>query len=537
MADFNPDDYLASQDAGGFNPDTHLADIAANPSLSKVTGAPQSTADKLIGYGEGALSTLTGGVASLAGGMTYLGALARHAGDTDLAAREKAETERQLTYVPRTQSGQEVAGLVGKAASYLGEKQGKILGAGTTDLATRAGLPPEVAGFAGATAETLANIPQFLVGSELGRHFAALRGEDAGGSASAANTLKAAQDIGYVVPPSTSNPTLLNRVVEGTAGKLSTAQAASIKNQQVHNSLARQEFGLPEGTELSHDTMAEVRAVQSPAYKAVAAVPEIKFGDEYNKDLSALTSTADKITSVLPNYKATGAEHIQSLVDSLKPKDGVMDGETAVELSKSLRAEASGYETSASRTGDPQAKALGRAYRGAATAVENAVQSHLENIGEPELATNWDNARRTIAKTYSVEKALDGAGNVDATKLGKDLIKGKPLSGNLATMAEFANLFPKANNPKWSRESVPGMSPLDMVAGTGAAIGSGLLGHETLPSLAAGIAVPAARMTSRAALLSPLGQRLAIPGSQSPLAPVGFGTGQAAIAGAPEQRQ
>jgi hypothetical protein len=320
-------------------------------------------------------------------------------------------------------------------------------------------------------------------------------------AASVEQALKEGQKLGYVVPPATSNPSVLNRGLEGVAGKLSVAQGASVKNQQITDGLVRKEFGLPQDEPLTHEKMADIREEQGiKGYEPVKQVTDIDFGQKYSADLDKLTTTANKVSKALPNYKTTGSQQVQELIDSLKPQGGKMDGETAVELSKSLRSEASAHESTAARTGDPQSRTLARAYRGAAEAVEDAVERHLNNIGQPELAENWDNARRTIAKTYSVQNALDGAGHVDATKLGKQLLKDKRLSGNLKAAANFANVFPKA--ARNLKESMPGMSPLDMFAGM--AIDAGTGNH-------AGLAIGPARMATRGALLGPIGQKLAMP--------------------------
>ena len=214
-----------------------------------------------------------------------------------------------------------------------------------------------------------------------------------------------------------------------------------------------------------------------------------------------------------------------------------MDGETAVELSKNLRNQASAYWNSSGRTGDPVERSLAKAYSGAAAAVENAVQSHLESIGKPELADEWDQARRTIAKTYSVQSALDGAGNVDAAKLGKQSIKGKPLSGNMEMIADFANAYPKSSNVRWSKESVPGLSPLDVYGGSAVGLGAGLATGNALGGLA-GAAVPLARMGTRSYLLSKGGQALGIPGVTPTLVrPALDALGRTAIAGLPGESQ
>jgi len=456
----------------------------------------------------------------LAGAGKGMTDIARGAGQfLGLESRQNVQDSRDLDEPLMATGAGKTGDVIGTAA--VAAPTAFIPGANT---AVGAGLVGAVMGAlqpSTSDKETLGNIGSGALlgsvgqaaGSALGKGSAALLGSRAPSVTDQA--LLDGQKLGYVVPPATSNPSLTNKFLEGAAGKLTTAQQASIKNQTITNGLVRSEFGLPEDAPLTSDTMDAIRAAQSPAYQAVKTIPDIQFGAKYNADLTKLTGTANKITAALPNYKSTGSAQIQDLVDSLKPTNGVMDGETAVELSKSLRSEASSYLTAANRTGDPQARALGTAYRGAAEAVENAVEDHLTNIGQPDLAANWDAARTTIAKTYSVENALDGAGNVDATKLGKQLLKGKPLSGNLEAAANFANAFPKA--ARNLKESVPGISPLDVYSGAAIDLATG--NH-------AGLALGPGRMALRSGLLSPAGQALARP----PVGPPGVlatGTGRA----------
>jgi hypothetical protein len=483
--------------------------------------AEPSLWNKYLGFQESQLAGATGGLGSLAGGLTYAGALMK--GDSpETAENARQQVSSALTYSPRTAEGKRQAGEMGQAADYyMGGAGGRAVGEKVADVTGSPSL--------GAAANTLVNVPQFLAGGKVAKDVPTAKPVEVPLTDQAA-TLKRAQDLGLVVPPATTNPTLLNRGIEGVAGKISVGQAASIKNQPRINDLGRQELGLPEDADLTPATLDKYRSSQSPAYQAIAAVPEIKFGPEYNKELNGLTKASDKITGDLPNYRSTGAEKVQALVDSIKPPSGAMSGETAVELSKSLRSEATAYDNSANRSGDPHDRALARAYRGSATAVENAIQSHLESIGQPELAANWDTARRNIAKSYSIESSLDGAGNIDASKLGKQSIKGKPLSGNLEAIADFANAFPKAAKVGASKESMPGISPLDLFAGTTAALGIGTTGHGVGPSLATGLAWPAGRMSARALATSKLGQKLAVP--SGPKAPVlGPAVGKAAIVG------
>lgn len=533
--DFDPIAYsnqqVAAQAAPApFDPIAYSQAVIADPDRKTAAAAPPeakdpSLMDRYLGFQESQLAGVTGGVGSMVGGLGYLGSLALGRSPED-AEKDRTGISSALTYSPQTEEGKKQTAAMGEAADLLGKKGGEIAGEKVADVTGSPAL--------GAAANVAMNIPQYLVGAKGGKE---ALGEPLEPPIKAPTdqevSLKKAQDLGYVVPPATTNPTILNRAIEGVAGKTSVAQAASIKNQTITNNLARQELGLPEDAELTHDTLAQVRAQQGGAYQAVAQIPQIQFGPAYAKELKGLTATSDKIASTLPDYKATGAEQVQNLVKSIQPGNGVMDGETAVELSKSLRAEATAQLQSAARTGDPTARTLGTAYRGAATAVENAVQAHLENIGQPELAENWDNARRTIAKTYSVEQALDGAGNVDAAKLGKQLIKGKPLSGNLEAAADFANAFPKASKVGASKESMPGISPLDVGYAGAAGLGMGAATHEAIPTALASLGPAALRMTARGVATSSVGQKLAIPAKPGPPGSIVTPMGRIAISGLP----
>jgi hypothetical protein len=73
------------------------------------------------------------------------------------------------------------------------------------------------------------------------------------------------------------------------------------------------------------------------------------------------------------------------------------------------------------------------------------VGRHLTKIDRPELAEQFNNARKQIAKTYTVQGALETTGNVNASKLAALLRKDKPLSPELEQAARFAGAFPKAS--------------------------------------------------------------------------------------------
>ncbi len=142
--------------------------------------------------------------------------------------------------------------------------------------------------------------------------------------------------------------------------------------------------------------------------------------------------------------------------------------------------------------------------------MEDLIERNLNQTGNAELLTNYRNARQILAKTYDVEKALNPAtGNIDAGKLAASLKKGRPLTGELKQVAEFASRFPKATQTVEKMGSLPQLSPLDF--GTAAIAGSAA-GPVGLAGL---IARPAARSLTLSDLMQ---NRLANEASQSSLA-------------------
>jgi hypothetical protein len=305
-----------------------------------------------------------------------------------------------------------------------------------------------------------------------------------------------AQDAGYVAPPTTVNPTMANRIAEGAAGKASVAQLASMRNQNVTNAMARKALGISDDTPLTIDTLKGIREKAGAVYKEVGDSGEILPDSQFLDELAQLGKSSDDILKDFPDANVGAGEEIGQLVNSLLRDK--FDAKSALQYLKELRSQASGnlsYQASA----DPAKRALGMAQKEAASTLEDMIGRHLAKGGKPELAGAFDQARQTIAKTYSVQSALnESTGNVVAGGLGSQLKKGKPLSGELELAARFARAFPKAT--KEVTESFPGVSPWDFgFSGLGSlAIGSG-----------APLAYPFIRMGLREGLLRSPAQKAA----------------------------
>lgn len=365
-----------------------------------------------------------------------------------------------------------VAGALPKAAVPLGEAiaSGGLSAKGAT-MATRA-AGGAIAG--GATAG-LVDPEQAVTGAAIG---AALPvGVRAAGQVGRSITSsmrgpevpsgirKAAQEAaesGFVVPPTMAKPTLGNRLLEGLAGKVSVAQNASARNQTVTNQLAAKEIGLPADTTITPELLKEIRNTAGQAYKAVASLP------------------------------VKQAERAQPMFN--KPASPLINPAQMVEDLKQARNDSQAWYKAYNRSASPEDLSKAKAAEGLSKRLETGLESYAESLGQGELLQGLRDARTLIAKTYSVERALNPTtGSVDAQTLGK-LAKKGVMTGGLKSAADLATAFPKAAQAVERMGSLPQLSPLDWAA-------AGTMGAATgfSPVAATGLV---ARPLARAAALS-----------------------------------
>lgn len=298
-------------------------------------------------------------------------------------------------------------------------------------------------------------------------------------------TLTASRDAGYVVTPSQAGSGgVVNSVLEGLGGKIKTQQAASVKNQAVTDSLVRKSLGLADDAPLTPQTLASVRQAAGAEYDSLRGLGQVAADADFKKALANLSATSQNASRSFPGLVKDNP--IDDVVKSLDQAN--FDAGDAIDAIRVLRDRAD----SAYGSGD---KALGKSFKGAASALEDMLERAAQNSGAPGLVDKFRAARQMIAKTYSVENALNqGAGTISAPKLAQQLARKKPLSGELEKVARFAQAFPKAAQ---SGVDVPAYSVLDAAAGAGA-VGTGNVPLAALPLL---------RPAARAAVLNPAYQR------------------------------
>lgn len=277
-------------------------------------------------------------------------------------------------------------------------------------------------------------------------------------------TLENGRGEGYVVPPSTVSSSAKAKIAEGTAGKITTAQQAAARNQSVTDKLAAEAVGLPVGESITPTALEQVRKEAGKAYEAVASLP------------GKAAVQADSLS----NVKGAPAVDPRQMIEDLKQ----------------ARFDASAWEKSYARTADPDSLKKGKAAGALATRLESQLEDYAKSLGRGDLVPELRKARALIAKTWTVENALnEGTGSVNAAKLARDLANGAPLSGGLRKAAMMAEAFPKAT--RMFNESLPGVSPID-------AYGSGGMAAVTKEPLY--LLYPFARMGIRNALLSDTAQ-------------------------------
>lgn len=370
-----------------------------------------------------------------------------------------------------------------------------LTGAGLIGALTGAAQPSE------GTPETLANIGFGGAGGVAGQKLANMAGGYVSRKAAenAANQLqrsqtaaaaKSAMDAGYVIPPADLDRRGVTQFVSGLSGKIKTAQEASARNQPVTNALVRKELGIAPDVPLNVDTLNGIRSTAGRAYDAVASTGTVQPGQAYDSALDRIVAPFKTAAAGFPNAKPNP---VMAEIEALR--SNAFDAGSAIAQIRELRDAADAAYASRNAS-------AGRAYKGAAKALEDAIDAHLvANNAPADLLSGYREARKLIAKTYTVQKALNSeTGDVSAQVLGRELSKGRPLSGDIRTAAQAGAAFPKATQAL--KETPKTLSPLDF-----ATAGLGLVGSGGNPLAAAGLV---ARPAARAALLSGPAQRMAL---------------------------
>lgn len=277
--------------------------------------------------------------------------------------------------------------------------------------------------------------------------------------------LTAAAKAGYRVPRSYIKQTLGTNLGERFAGKQAVEATAQIRNQPITNKLAAKALGLSDDAEITPDVLSALRGDASKAYEVVKKVGTLQADDAYQQALSAINK---RFLGSSKDFPEMSNMAVAKLVDALNKQN--ISAEGAVETVKNLRYLASGNM----RSLNPADKMVGRAQRAAAEALDDLLARGAKSTLNKDAFNNYRAARELIAKTYTVENALNPAtGNVVATQLGKQATKGAPLTGELKRAADFARAFPRLSREPSGQPATGGLfEPLVYGIGGSAVTGS-----------------------------------------------------------------
>jgi hypothetical protein len=270
-------------------------------------------------------------------------------------------------------------------------------------------------------------------------------------------TLKAAQDKDFVVPPSTINPNAVNRILESMSGKAATQQAASNINDDVANSIARQAADLPQAAPVTTKAMRQLRATEyQRGYAPIEQAGPMTVTPQYGQALDTITA---KNTSAAQSFPGAAAPDIQGLVNGYRPPNGTFDAAHALQATQILRDEA--------RTAFSAGEAdVGRAKIQISKEIESEIERQLSAQGKDgaKMLKAFQDARKKMAIAHDIEDAIrEGSGSVENRVFGRKVQNQEPLSGDLKIAGDFANNFPKANQPVAQIGSA-GVSKLEAVA-------------------------------------------------------------------------
>jgi hypothetical protein len=327
-------------------------------------------------------------------------------------------------------------------------------------------------------------------------------------------TLLAGQREGYVATPGSVTPTAKNVLAERIAGKTSLEQLASVQNQMVTDQLSRRAVGIADTAPLTTENMQQIRKAEyDKGYAPVKKIGQVKTDDAF---LSDLINVENKYTGPSGSFPEAIPEQVTAMVKNFT-KDK-FDAGDAVDVTRKLREQAKGDF----RRGDND---MGMARIAISNALENQIERALTAAKRPDAAAMLEQfrlSRQRMAITHTIEDAIkEGGGSVMANKLARDIQSGKYVSGDIKTIAEFSNVFPRVSQPP-SQIGTPGSGTMmgrSLSGGVGAALGFNV-GGPTGMGVGGAIGALAPEMVSagmRNYLLSPAGQRNLTP-NYSPLA-------------------
>ena len=413
----------------------------------------------------------------------------------------------------------------GEASNQLLQGIGSVVQGGADVLSDVTGLAPEdtqnmlamgamsVPGMAKAGVAGVKALPP--VAKAIAARDAAILAENQA-NALRADAANKAKQMGIVLNPADSNPTVPNKVKSAIAGHDDISAKAANTNRTKWTELASDEMGIPRGTPLTADAFENARAQVSGPYNAVRNGPPLM------PTQNAMTEIRALVPEELIGGKQAVGKATKLIDDALAKVQGVMSGEEAIKNITQLRKDANNIYSSANKP-TPKQRAQADASLGIANALETLIEENYAH--DPAFVANLRDARKAMAKTYAYEAATDlNTGLVNPQKIAKMTAKDSNLTGTIADIGHVAGNFPdvarttgitdQLTKPTLVRGGVGGTAGFGLGAAVGMPFAGSVIG-ATLGATGAGVV--------RARILSKGGQAAAVPRGPSRLPPPAAG--------------
>jgi len=273
-------------------------------------------------------------------------------------------------------------------------------------------------------------------------------------------TIKESADAGYVfIPSQIKNSTKLDQLKESTVGTTRVTEAAKIKNQEVTNNLVRKYLNVPENTPLDDTLLDGIRRKHGKVYAEISEL----------ESPQGIPVTFDNVYDIATKQKYT------------LPTQTYRNGKEILEDLKKSRFDSNLNWQYFKKTGDPEVRERAVKLDAKVDTLENELKKLAEKSGRKDLVPKLDTARKEIAKSHLVTKALNPVtGDVDANVFGKLAYQKKLLDPNAQKIAKFSKGFKNIASVPKSREQVP-FTVLDVGISTyGAVTGKPMLAAPTI---------------------------------------------------------
>lgn len=411
----------------------------------------------IAALGEVGLNLATGAVGGLAGEAAATGVAAYNQGRNDQSLtpdRVASGIAGAMTYQPRTEMGKAAVGGIQKALSPLGpviERIANPTGGGT-----------EFGEHLTKTLLSVLPVDRIAIAPVAGAARPFINA-----------TVDRIRKAGFVMEPrqviqGQHVGTPVERAAMGWGGKAAVPAQASIDNQPLVQRLVSEEFGLPSGEYLTKDVIAS--RIKAPANAAYAALGDLKNaqGQPFTLNLARDGQYLGAVRKIRQSATEGVTGAISGSVDAItkrfaRPKQGVSVSDVMTDV-RQLRSDARGNFLS----DDPKIVAEAKAQLGLANALEDAIDRQV-SPRNPQAVAKWRDARRTLAKLHTVEDAMVGTGEIDGRLIARARERGAPLTGNLALIADAADVSPRTMQVGANLGNIAHQGSLDALAGVGTA--------------------------------------------------------------------